>query len=70
MDHDGWLELSEFPEEVPEFLDLEITKARWYEYIYCDIKHPDPAYRLSGWLGVVSVALGIVGVALGVLSLK
>jgi hypothetical protein len=68
LDYDGWLELSGFAEEVPESLDIEITKARKHEYIYCVLKHPDPAYRLSGWLGVISVVLGLIGVALGLLS--
>jgi hypothetical protein len=69
LDYDVWLELSGFAEVVPESLDILITKARPYEYIYCVLKHPDPSYRLSGWLGVISIVLGLIGVALGLLSL-
>jgi len=68
LDYDGWLELSDFAEDTSKRLPVELEEARWYEYLHCIVKHPDPAYRLSGWLGIISVALGVLGIILGLLA--
>ena len=68
LDYDGWLKLSDFIESTPEALQVTIDKVRWWQLPFCAIGHPDPSYRLSSWLGIISVVLGLIGMGLGVLS--
>lgn len=68
MDYDGWLRLSDYPDDVPPSLSIEIRRARWYEYAYCLLTHPDPIYKVCAALALISVVLGVVSVLLGVIA--
>jgi hypothetical protein len=69
IDYDGWNQLSGFAEKTPTHLRLRFQRATFFEFVGCISSHPDPGYRLAGWLGVVSVLLGAIGLALGIISM-
>lgn len=67
LDYDGWLKLCGYAEKIPERIEtLLIRQCHLWERVFCVIGHPDPAYQLSGWLGIISVILGLLGVALAI----
>jgi hypothetical protein len=68
LDWPAWLDLYGRVEDVDGPLELEITKASWYEYPRLAISHPDPTFRLSSWIAVISLSLGVVSLLLGVWS--
>jgi hypothetical protein len=69
LDYDGWNQLTGFSEEVVPELRLVFRTAKRREFLGCISSHPDPSYRLAGWLGVISVVLGVIGLGLGMISL-
>jgi len=64
LDWPAWLELNGFSDNLPESLEIKISKARWWQLPYLAAAHPDPATRLSGILGIVSAILGIMSLFL------
>jgi hypothetical protein len=69
LDYDGWNQLTGFSEEVVPLLSLQFRRANPSEFLGCISSHPDPSYRLAGWLGFISVLLGMIGLVLGIISL-
>jgi len=69
IDYHGWLKLIGYAEKVDVTEDVEFKKARWWQLMRCMVSHPDPGYRLAGWLSLVSLFLGILGLLLGVIPL-
>lgn len=64
IDWPAWLELCGYADDVSGSLQLEFSKARWWQLISLAASHPDPAIRLSSILGIVSVFLGILSILL------
>lgn len=67
MDYSGWLKLSDFPEDTELALQLSIRRAKKHEYLHCLLSHPEPSFRLAGWLAVISVGLGLIGLITGLI---
>lgn len=66
MDWAGWIDLQGRTDDEADTLDLVITKATWCQLAVIPFKHIDPGYRLSAWLGAISVGLGLLSVILSV----
>jgi hypothetical protein len=69
IDYHGWLKLIDYSENIDVTTDVEFKKAGWWQLMHCMVSHPDPGYRLAGWISLVSLLLGIVGLALGMIPL-
>ena len=69
MDWPGWLDLFGQAEDVDGPIEVEFTEASWWQFPRLAVSHPDPTIRLSGLLGLLSVALGILSVILAVAAL-
>ena len=66
LDWAGWIELQGRTDDEAEAIDLTIARATWPELAIIPFKHIDPGYRLSAWLGGISVALGLLSVVLSI----
>lgn len=66
MDWVGWIDLQGRTDEEADAVELTITEARWYQLLVIPFRHIDPGYRLSAWLGAISVALGALSVVLSI----
>ncbi len=69
IDWPGWLDLFDRAEDVDGPIELEFSEAQWWQWPRLAVSHPDPTIRLSGILGVVSVALGVLSIILAVIAL-
>lgn len=67
IDWPGWMDLQGRPEVLEETVRLRIRTPRFWEYLIMPFKHVDPGYRLSAWLGAISIALGLLSVGLAFL---
>ena len=63
LDWPGWIELSNY-EETEKPLDLVLEEAGWWRFPQFVMSHPDPMFRLAGFLGLLSVALGLLSLIL------
>ena len=68
VDWPAWLELNDFSEKLSDDLILKIEQAPRWELWRLAFSHPEPAYRLAGILGIVSVALGVLSLILALLA--
>lgn len=64
MDWVGWIDLQGRTEDETETLGLAVRTARWYELPIIPFRHVDPGYRMSAWLGAISLGLGALSVVL------
>jgi hypothetical protein len=69
LDYDGWLHVLGYNEDTSKSLAVSIRRAEWYELLKCVLTHPEPAYRLAGWLATISVILGILSLVIGILPM-
>jgi hypothetical protein len=67
IDWMGWMDLSGRVEDVDQPLSLKVRRAHWWELPRCGLTHPDPSYRLSAALALLSAVLGIVSVVVALL---
>lgn len=68
LDWLAWIDLNDRDENVESPLRISIAEARWYEYPWLAVSHPEPSYRLASWIALVSLMLGGISVALGIWS--
>lgn len=66
LDWAGWIDLQGRVADAPEVIPISIRSPRFWEYLIIPFKHIDPGYRMSAWLGTISVALGVLSVVLTV----
>ena len=66
IDYPAWIALSGFQEDTNQPVRMIITKAKWWHRPLCALSHPDPSYRLSAALGLLSVFLGILSIVLSI----
>ena len=66
MDWVGWIDLQGRTDQETEEVPLTISTARFWEHLVIPFKHIDPGYRMSAWLGAISVALGALSVILSI----
>lgn len=64
MDWVGWIDLQGRSEDEADQVDLTISTASWCQLATIPFRHIDPGYRLSAWLGLISIALGALSVGL------
>lgn len=64
IDWPGWLDLNGRAEEVDNSIELSLRRVRFYDLPRVPVHHPDPAIRVAGWLGLISVGLGILSIIL------
>lgn len=64
VDWPGWIELSDHEAETERPLDLVLEEAGWWRFPQFVMSHPDPMFRLAGFLGLLSVALGLLSLFL------
>ena len=69
IDWPGWLDLYGRAEDVDGSIELEFTKAKWWQFPRLAVSHPDPTIRLSGLLGLLSVGLGFLSIILAAVAL-
>jgi hypothetical protein len=60
LDWIGWLDLNGRDDIVDESIRLTVKPVPWWWRPRVYLSHPDPAIRLSAYLGWTSVALGLV----------
>ena len=64
IDWAGWIDLQGRVADAPDKIEITIRTPRLWEYPMIPFKHIDPGYRMSAWLGTISVALGLLSVIL------
>lgn len=69
LDWVGWIDLHDRGEDVDGSISLTLSPVPWWGRPWAYLKHPDPAVRLSGWLGWLSVILGALSLVLTVYTL-
>jgi hypothetical protein len=60
IDWIGWIDLHDRDENVDGPIRLKVRRVSWWKRPWAYLRHPDPAVRLSGWLGWASVTLGLI----------
>ena len=66
MDWQAWIELNGRTGESEKPLRLKIKPASWMRGILAVRTHPDPAIRLGGYLGLLSLLLGALSILIAV----
>lgn len=69
LDYIGWLELIGRASDIRQEVPLTIRSARWYQYPKLAISQPDLTFRLSIWVGLISLSLGLLSLFLAVWAL-
>lgn len=64
IDWMGWLELGDFPEDVPESMVIEISKTPFFKQFFIGLKHPDPSQRIPSIISLISLVLGVLSMVL------
>ena len=64
MDWAGWIDLQGREADAPDKIELSVRTPHLWEFIIIPFKHVDPGYRMSAWLGALSVALGALSIIL------
>ncbi|HVZ17141.1 MAG TPA: hypothetical protein VG897_08490 [Terriglobales bacterium] len=64
VDWVGWLDLHGRADDVDGPLTLKIEPLPLILTPLMTVKHPDPIYRLMGWLALISVGLGLLSIFL------
>lgn len=64
LDWPGWIDLQGRVADTLDTIDLEVRKPHFWEYLVIPFSHVDPGYRMSAWLGAISVGLGVLSIVL------
>lgn len=64
LDWVGWIDLYDRDENVDAPLRLKISRVPWWKLPRVYLQHPDPAVRLSSYLGWTSITLGAISIGL------
>lgn len=66
IDWAGWIDLQGRTDQENSEISIRISTVRWWETFVIPFHHIDPGYRLSAWLGAISVGLGILSLTLSI----
>jgi hypothetical protein len=61
--------LNGFAEDVEHPLELSFCRAPWWRFAQLAESHPDPTYRMTGRLAILSVILGVLSLVLSIIPL-
>lgn len=64
LDWAGWIDLQGRLADAPDQIEIGVRTPYLWEYAVIPFKHIDPGYRMSAWLGTISVVLGALSVIL------
>lgn len=67
IDYNGWLELTGHSPKRNESVEIEITKAKRWQYMQLSLSHPDPTYRHNSVLALIGVGLGVLSLVISFL---
>ena len=67
LDWPGWIDLQGRVADTLDEIQLEIRTPHRWEYLVIPFYNVDPGYRMSAWLGAISVGLGLLSIVLTVL---
>ncbi|HPM48104.1 MAG TPA: hypothetical protein PLW78_10245 [bacterium] len=67
VDWAGWIELTGYSGEEKKQIEVQIRQIRKWQYILCAFSHPDPNYRLSALLGLLSLFLGLLSLVFAII---
>ena len=62
LDWAGWIDLQGRIASAPDEIVIRIRSPHPWEYPFIPFGHVDPGYRMSAWLGAISIALGTLSV--------
>lgn len=68
LDWAGWIDLQDRSPDAPDQIQISIRTPRLWENLLIPFMHIDPGYRMSAWLGSISLALGVLSVILSVVK--
>lgn len=60
IDWTGWLMLTDYAEDTQQSLELELRRARWWNYPRLAVTHPNPVSRVALQVSAVAFVLGII----------
>lgn len=69
IDWPAWLELSGHAEDIPDALEIELSRTSLWRSPQLAFSHPDPTIRLASGLGLLSFALGLLSLVLAVVGI-
>ena len=69
LDWVGWIDLCGRDEETDIELELTISHIPFWRQIFAGLKHPEPSYKLSVVLALISVILGILSIVITIIAL-
>ncbi len=64
LDWAGWIDLQGRNAKIYNSIPLKIRSPKILEYPIIPFRHVDPGYRMSAWLGLLSVVLGSLSLIL------
>jgi hypothetical protein len=64
LDWAGWIDLQGRNAKVYDSIPLKVRSPKILEYPIIPFCHVDPGYRMSAWLGLLSVGLGILSLVI------
>lgn len=67
LDWGAWLNLDGYAENTSGELPLRISPATWLDMPAIAMSHPDPGYRISAKLALLSVLLGLLSLGIALL---
>lgn len=66
LDWAGWIELQGRVADLEAEIPILVRTPRFWEYPVIPFNHIDPGYRMSAWLGALSVVLGLLSLGLAI----
>jgi len=67
IDWRAWLEMSDFAEDVPESMELEVSSLGCVAWLRALLKHPDPTHKFANRLALWSFLLAVIALGISLL---
>jgi hypothetical protein len=64
LDYSGWMKLNSNSSDLGVPIKLTVWRARWYQFPWLAVAHPDPSQRLANCVALLSLALGALSLVL------
>ena len=66
IDWEGWVDIAG-DDDARDVVKIRFRKANWLEVLLANLRHPNPAERLSYRIALLSFGLGLLAILLAVL---